>query len=1251
MKLKKPRKNRHVPLAAAMRAFDNTALWTLVIAGGASPLLRERWPTMGQLAYLASTATSTGSKPTSPSLLSSLMDSVTIEYPSVVRSEDFTPKDPRDEVRARVGDLTYRLFSGLIERPVADIDRALLVADSVDSEVIKHHGFGIRTIVEICLSYTDWAVSRLAPTWPSRETDEEPFELTIEELDAARALVDFGTPPHLVNTKAKQRALEWMTCSALDIPYDAHHAKSAFGRFVRVIPVGSTEPQWMPLAFIPESMAFAIADLLESTPLSPEMHFQFAQNSAAMVRNCLWSFTDAVIGSPEMTSGPAVSPSNVVQWAIPVREDLILLIQITSSLNADLMPFPDEPVVLTIARSLPRNEPTEVPFAGGGITLPPGTRAIPIVVFSTPDHIMALQAEGLLSMSLDDLRWIAATAEGKLDLLNFSQDMSDPDRPRTMGFETIDYWEMWKANGKTLFSGGRKPSFVVIAPHWGDAEWDRAAALCELENALAVLQFHGLRDFVGVRASDREPYMVYSRSGGPARELDPPKRFSGVHVRPDALGASITIGIYPVGVIAGDGNLYSEQDGQILHDMSGSLTHGVLRIGRAWLEAHDGTSVRGHRITLTPKHSSSSSSSSSSSPARAALHASSVEVNGAGIAVSNIDVDIDVFLENADGNSGWIRSQFSSVLYEILCRVGATEPGAAAVRNIWDSASPTMTLNLLTTATQLNNLEQPQGLDPAFVSSVDRIIAEKVYQRGVTVDLYEGPAALALERDILAPIALNHLKEQLGAYESDAVIRYGMRQLQRSLENSTRHIRNVRTSARELDLDWDPIARVSEVSGESFELRRCNEILVEACMLAAPSGTKSIDASGWATLLAAASAYFNATMRSESLYYQVTPTSILIDGTYQISTQVARSDSTSPGGRASYRIDDQFALSLAGEGFVLSDAAAAPSSLDSSGVDDEIKRAFGASASEIYLVLYALAGWHCTPGEGEVASASPRSVTAWVLENTELQDQPDGPSVVEAAIALLTSTSAELQKDSWKPWHARTRKRRLLIQPLPLMSTGELLIAPHYLLAALSAYKNYIDQGMLPWSQPAPPGRLDRALESFRNAKNRALEVDVIDALVKDDWRVLGNVKESKAQRLNVPNLSTEIDAVAGKAGNRIIYVLEAKDPVSAHATPQLRGQLDDFYADGGKKPSYAAQLDRKLADVAPFADNVAEALGLPPSGENWNYEVHALFVTRHPIVAAFVGERFEFTTIGGMLERLNATNVDSGSDDHSRGD
>lgn len=123
--------------------------------------------------------------------------------------EDFLPADPRERVVVSLGDDVVRLFPGSVERPVADVDRALLVSAAVDDALVSRLRFGIRHLVEVALRYADQAIQVMAPSWPEGDLPGSgPVIFTAQEVAAAGDLVARGTPRALSDSPELARALE-----------------------------------------------------------------------------------------------------------------------------------------------------------------------------------------------------------------------------------------------------------------------------------------------------------------------------------------------------------------------------------------------------------------------------------------------------------------------------------------------------------------------------------------------------------------------------------------------------------------------------------------------------------------------------------------------------------------------------------------------------------------------------------------------------------------------------------------------------------------------------------------------------------------------------------------------------------------------------------------------------------------------------------------------------------------------------------
>ncbi len=513
---KAPRKS---PLLRQLARRNPDQLWALLVAAGSAPGARHRWATVGHLTYAVLSAGDRGTRPSTVAQLEGLLAACTADDPRLYTLEDFVPSDPRDEVLTRLGDEIVRLFPGSVERPVADVDRALLVADAVDDVLVSLVGFGVRHLLEVALGYADLAIGVLAPHWPTLELPVRgPVMVTDAEYSAAAALVERGTPTDIALSPEGRRALEWMTCNTVDLPYEPGHPQSSFGRFLRVRRGGAEGMErWMPLAFLPEILGYAVTQLAAKATVADGVDRHFTQLVAAQVRRALWNFATNIIGPDDEADGPAVSSQNTVQWVAMLGPGRALLVQVIARVGSAGLSDSDLPAALAVTQAAAADPaaPLSVPMAGKVLTLDPRIEVVPVLVVASAAHLVAPQRNGLLGMSLEDLRWIASSRAAQSDLFLFCREMTRPDRPRPFMWETIDLWEWWRANGKSFFTGGQPPTAVFIEAHGGAAEWERAAERAPLERALATVGLPPLRETDGVDHASSGPPVVYKWQEAP----------------------------------------------------------------------------------------------------------------------------------------------------------------------------------------------------------------------------------------------------------------------------------------------------------------------------------------------------------------------------------------------------------------------------------------------------------------------------------------------------------------------------------------------------------------------------------------------------------------------------------------------------------------------------------------------------------------------------------------------------------------
>ncbi|WP_053658401.1 hypothetical protein [Micromonospora sp. NRRL B-16802] len=1180
----------------------------------------------------------TGGRPVSEHELPALLRDCLRDEPMVRGQEDFLPQDPREVVLARAGHTLVRLFPGSVERPVADIARWALVAEAVDRVLIRRLGFGVNHYVELALRYTDHVIGMLAPSWPAGDDLAE--RVTAVELEAAATLMDTPIPPRLRLTPEMRAAASWATAASPRVlPFDLNDRQSIFGRHLAVdLPQTGGAPArtfWLPPAWLPEATGYGVVELSTYAHDDIDANMRFAQVAADQVRRALHPFSDAVYGAPDLSDGPCVSPKDAVQWIARCGDNRAIAVQLFTSLSGRSPRVPGEPAAVRAARTARRypDRLVSIELAVGTARLEAGLEIVPLLVFASPGHIAVRQLPEAASMSLDDLLWAASTMDNDTDLFLFCREMASPRRPQLHVFEAVNIWQSWQANGKSLHPGAVAPTLISVAPHQADEEWSRSAGRAALEQTLTVLDLPPVRDWASVAGSGDGPFQVYGwstaalchQAWGPVTD----ERFL------EPVGWTLHTGPVPMALRC----LQPDWTGNardLLHDLAGAFAFAIGHIADTWAQAHAGSGVTGYVIDLEPTEAGE--------PAGDPLAVASVgRGDGAApdVVTARLVVDWATFGDLAAADSGAGRDMMAAAMRQVMIGAGLSLSVGDAVARAWQAIAPTIQVDInedTSAAAQL--LASPWPIDEALVSAADRVVAAAVRAAGVQPGTYHGAEAKKLDRDVLAPAALTALTRLLARYDVNEVVAVGMRQLDRAVADKRRRAADIQR-ARRMTLTWDPIAHAEDIDRTHLTLRRCSETVVEAALRTQPSGSAPVDKLAYMEIIAAAHAYLQATNRSELVHHQLNPTALTISESFAIRTAMD-SAATGAGASSTYRFDaDAYRharlTDLLGPAKrdADDDTAAAEAAVLTT-IDDAMLRAYGTSGTDLLTTLLALTRWPVTTEGDHIARADTGSVIQHVLDTTVLGEQPDGPDRVRAAVDLLTSSTTTMNATDWKPWHARNRQHRLLTQPLVAGSDGVLAISPHLCYAVFTVYGNYLSQGLLPWTQPPPRPPVDKALDKYRDRRNRQLEHNVAALLTDAGYIVRERIKPSDPQRLGVPELSTEIDAVAGRPGSYTLWLLEAKDPADTVATPEVRRHLDTFYTGHRKSPAYAAQLDRKLADLQPHAAQVAVALGLPPAEPDSSYEVKAMFVTRRPVPASFVGSGYRFTTLTTLLNDLS---------------
>ena len=1187
-------------LSRLLSYYDRESLWAVLLAAGASPSTRARWTSVMHLVDAAMRIEVSGSRRLLAKDLPRLLRMVREADPDLVRREDFVAEDPRGELRMRVHGRLRRLFPGNIERPVADLERALTLGDLLDDDIVALHGFGIHDVVEVIVGYVDRQLARTSASWPDGDVDLDRPTLTDGEVHASA-----GTDGEIFAGRLAA-AVDYLTASAAQIEYDPGDPMSVFGTTARVVLTDERAARWLPLCAMPEVLNQAVSWLASEVAPAAEVEQRFAAQVAARVRRRLWRFSPVVIGAPDQIEGVQVTRDDTAQWVVPFGTQRLLAVQVLSSLAGDL-PQPGVPAVVAAARASAQGVAHRLPLSRGHVDTEAGVTVVPVVVAAAAAHLVTTSSGDALVLSLEDLDWVAASAEHDADLLHFAVELSSPGQPQMMALETINVWERWRSNGGALFRGGQPVSAMMFEQHRGAAEWERGVKWTPLERALFLLELPPARewDVVEIRANAPTQLARWGEKPVEVKHLPP-----GQHLRPPVSLVTVHLGTVPVAVgIPARGGL-DEAEAGVLTDLPGAIAFALRALDQIWDVTCTAAGIQAVRLHLRPGSNGRPCSAGSLQIDRRRLDAELV-------------IDVSAMVDEADGNPAAARAALATGLREVLDRAGVPAAGLAEFEAAWLAAAPTLTVTTYPRITERTTAPAPIEVESALEAGVARTIAAAVRAAAVRPGHYPPAEAKRLDRDYLAPTAKQVLQERLARFSTSSVITFGMVEIERILMRQDALLRGITQSAQHLELSWDPVQERQRISQKHLRLRRTAELVVEVALLSEVDTGPDVDERGWAEALASGAAYFDATQRSESLHYQLAPSGVKITGSYELQVVEWEDD------HSARRFNDaEFAQQVADEqirGPLHGEDDARWGEL-AGRADDEFRKMNGTTMADISMALLALAAWPLNEDEDDAVSVPLSDVVRQVQAGTEFE-QPRAEAVVDA----LLSRSDDYRAEKWEPWRLRTRAVRLLTRPLPILSDGSVVVAPHYCEAAFRVYQGYWDHGLLPWTAVSSSA-LKRALADMRTLRNRQLE-DQTDALLRAaGWHTIARIKRGDNARLNVPKLTTEIDIVAGRPGSNIIEILEVKDPAPVFAAPDIRRQLNQFFDDSS---SYSDKLDVKIDEVAPFADQVAQALGLP---DGPTYRVDARFVTRQAVPAAFAGAAHDFTALPNLLEALQST-------------
>jgi hypothetical protein len=282
-----------------------------------------------------------------------------------------------------------------------------------------------------------------------------------------------------------------------------------------------------------------------------------------------------------------------------------------------------------------------------------------------------------------------------------------------------------------------------------------------------------------------------------------------------------------------------------------------------------------------------------------------------------------------------------------------------------------------------------------------------------------------------------------------------------------------------------------------------------------------------------------------------------------------------------------------------------------------LRSEFGFGVESLLGSIKAVTAWDTRPDD--VAETEASALASYLVELGIASDEA-GP-VVE----FLTLRGEHLALSAQEPWEFSKRPHRLVSRPLIARRKGHVLVLPWWCEMAGRVYAQYLEDGRLPLPTASLPPAVQKALQRYRDDRNRELEDAVAAKFIEAGYRTL--VRVDKPARLGLERLSGEIDVIAAVPGGITIWVIEVKDPTEPYSPAELKRAWDRFHGSDG----WLSKLESKMRDLHSNPAAVASVIGADPQAA-----LTGIVVTRSATIAGFSRTPgFRFETLSGIPERL----------------
>lgn len=1078
--------------------------------------------------------------------------------------EDAIPIDPRIEAVGVFKNRPYRLFPGMLERPVATLRTAELVCDVVDPTLLQELGFRASDYVELCLSHTHHVVTVLAPSWSNRplpRIGDLPSVTGAEVASAASSAVNWHLPT--TATEQHHNALAWATTTLgrLRPDTDQGMAGTCFGSSLAVSGPDKARLA-LPLPYVAEAWDYTVTKLAQrAARKNPECERRWLAVARKETTRLLLSLPD--LPDSRIVHGPA-GPVLLVLFGARHILAFAVAAGITS---CDIRPA--EAALAAITPGI------RVHTQSGSLDIDADAEIVRVAVAAPIGPAMLFGGHDAALVTLSDLQWMTSTCPSSHELWGYlHEDVFGHDDTRILGWDAADSWQFWKSNAQAIHRAGLPPTTIAMAPHQvGAEECETAAVRGSLEFALLRLRLPPSRE---LRA------LVHGRKG--------PTTFWTPDYRPWAL-ALLEPGQPRTGTILAevfDGDIPAELDA-----FATSLLGTVCRVGQ-----HDPSTTSAAlrecrldkcvvRLRFDPE---------GGEPLRLGTVNESIEL------VWNNDLP-----RSEAEHPGYIQEQLVRLLLDAL----SCNPTAGTAVRALSERLPTVPRMIVVSAETVpqraHHIPRPTPIPDWAVSQANRRLGAHLREVGCEVGRRDRPASRNLELSVVVPWLKNEIADQFSRFNSNTIIRRAAADVE-AISNARFRERQQRRNRANLPTTAELDEELDSASDADTRLARhwsVSAALLELGMTAAQDGTRHPDDVDWHHLMSSAGLFVDSTVRCDALLHELSNNITEVSDSYEITLET--DDDSTPtaidveafnNARIQHaRRDTAGALPVVPE----PDAEAILAEIDPAMLQD-----LGCTATTLVSTCSALASWPVT-NDKPIAETSIDELCYYVTTQFDLE-----PAEIRAAITELTLTRDGLVKESVQPWKGRSRDYRLMARPIVALSDDTVLVLPWTAGTSAAVLTNYLSDGLLPW----PQSRLDnsrqlrKALDRVRLQRTKVLEDQVDAELRRLGFVVRSRIKPQHARTIGLPSLPGEIDHLAVHRDEGVLWVIDDKDLTEVYTPAETARGVSQFY---DPRKGEIPKLQAKVNTIVAHLDAVAGALGIATPSS-----VRPMFVSRNPIPAAF---------------------------------